>query len=79
MDDYDVMFYANMLLQDRLTLEMKRGHLHEYLDRVGITDDSPPAALKQAFERLTYCLGTKSDQARVARSIEELLTQRYTH
>lgn len=78
MDDDDAVFCANMLLADRLTLEMKRGHLQAYFEKSGITAESTPAERAGALEKLIYCLGTKTQHATVARAIDELLTQRYT-
>jgi hypothetical protein len=78
MDDYDAVFCANMLLAERLTLEMKRGHLFQYLEGCGVTDDSTASERENALETLIRCLGTKTQQAQVARTIDEILTHRYT-
>ena len=78
MDDYDAVFCANMLLSDRLPLEMKRGHLFQYFERCGVTEESSESERKSALETLIHCLGTKTQQAQVARTIDEILTNKYT-
>ena len=78
MDDYDAVFCANMLLEERLTLEIKRGYFHQYLEGVGIHDVQDESKMKGVLELLIHCLGTKTQHAAVARTIDEILTQRYT-
>ena len=78
MDDYDGVFCANILLKETPTPAMKRGHLHQYLEKSVITEESGEIALNGPLEKLTYCLGTKKLKERVAGAIDELALNRYT-
>ncbi len=74
-DDAAARFCANMLLSDRLPLNMKRGHLLQYLEKEGITQDSTGEEIRYALRKLILGVCTKRERAIVA----QVVTDVYEH